>query len=516
MKYALDSNSMSKIDEYTIEELNISAMVLMERAALETTLFMKKHIKEDDRILVLCGPGNNGGDGIAVGRILHLQGYHVAIFLLCQRDKVSQELDRQLIIAEKLGMTMVDTYKPVECSSPIGYSIVIDAIFGVGLVRDVTGYYKEIMAQVNMDKNLVFSLDIPSGISTDDGKVMNQAIRADYTITYAYMKQGLLVYPGVEYAGKISLVDIGLSKLAEKSITLDTFYYEEDDLEFLAKRHDYSHKGSYGKVLVIAGNKGMSGAAFLSAKAAYRSGAGLVKVLTSSSNREILQTLLPEAIISSYEDKELLDVELRWADVVVIGPGMGISQATKELLNMVIKRAKVPLIIDADGINILADKMDREGIPAGRQRVEYLKGVLKEDTILTPHLKELSRLLKTPVNEISDNIIDTANQCSYNNKVIYLIKDAKTIVTYNGMKYINRSGSNAMATGGSGDVLTGIIGALIGQKMKPYSAACLAVYIHGLAGQFASAKKGNYSVMASDILDSIEDVLKNNEGSYEG
>lgn len=509
MKYALDSNSMSKIDNYTIEELKIPAMVLMERAALEVSLLMKKYIKKSDHILVLCGPGNNGGDGIAVGRILHLQGYQVAIFLLSNREKASSGLKEQLEIAERLGMTIENTYKSSK------YNIIIDALFGVGLTRDITGDYDKLIKQVNSDNNMVFSVDIPSGISADNGKVMNQAIKADYTITFGYMKQGLLLYPGIDYGGDISLVDIGFPKLAEKSVGLDTFYFEKEDLKFLPVRHGHSHKGTYGKLLVIGGSKGMSGAAYLSAKAAYRTGVGMVKILTSASNREILQTLLAEALFSSYEDKQSLKEDLSWADVIVIGPGLGTSQEARRILDVVIENADIPIVIDADGINILARKMDDLGIEATRERIEYLKGVLPEATVLTPHLKELSRLLKLPLSEISDNMIDTANQCTYNNKVIFLIKDAKTIVTYDGKKYINRSGCSGMATAGSGDVLTGIIGALIGQRMEVYKATCLATFIHGLAGQIASEKKGEYSVIASDILDSIEQVLVNNEGRYE-
>ena len=510
MKYALDSNSMREIDNYTIDQLKIPAMVLMERAALEVSLFMKKHIKKSDRILVLCGPGNNGGDGIAAGRILHLQGYQVAIFLLSNKDRASSGLKKQLEIAERLGITIESTYKAST------YNIIIDALFGVGLTRDIIGDYQKLIKQVNSENNIVFSVDIPSGISADNGKVMNQAIKADYTITFGYMKQGLLLYPGIDYGGDITLVDIGFPKLAEKSARLDTFYYEEEDLKLLPVRHGHSHKGTYGKLLVIGGSKGMSGAAYLSAKAAYRTGVGMVKILTSTSNREILQTLIPEALFSTYEDKESLKEDLNWADVIVIGPGLGTSQEARDVLKDVIDNVNLPVIIDADGINILAMQMDDLGIEDTRQRIEYLKGNLPVTTILTPHLKELSRLLKIPLSEISDNMIDTANQCTYNNKVIFLIKDAKTVVTYNGMKYINRSGCSGMSTAGSGDVLTGIIGALIGQKMKAYKATCLATFIHGLAGQIASAKKGEYSVIASDILDSIEQVLMDNEGRYEG
>jgi NAD(P)H-hydrate epimerase len=517
MKYAVDSKRMKKIDDYSVEVAKIPSMVLMERAAKEVVAVMKKRIDKSDRILAVCGSGNNGGDGIAAGRILYLQGYQVAILFIGEEDKASIQLKAQLEIARNLGIPIENYNKLHE------YNIIIDAIFGVGLSRPVFGLQEEVIRQINQNANIIYAVDIPSGISTDNASVMNIAVKADYTITFGYNKLGLLFYPGALYAGEITVVDIGFPKMVTMQDEIDSFYYEPFDLKRLPSRKNYSHKGSYGKVLVIAGSKGMSGAAYLSAKAAYRSGAGLVKVLTASVNRVILQTLLPEALFAAYDDEELdsvkrqqeLLVNLSWASVIVIGPGLGQSQMAQELLETVITKAIVPVIIDADGITLLSKKLDNQSQIEQhlniQERLDYLAKLLKEHTILTPHLMELARLFGGSVSDISNNLIDTAGQCSYNNKLIYAIKDARTMVVQSQSRYINISGNNGMATGGSGDVLTGIIAAFIAQGMTPYDATCLAVYIHGLAGDYAAKQKGAYSMMASDIIDSIEKVLNNIE-----
>jgi NAD(P)H-hydrate epimerase len=513
MKYAVDSEQAKIIDNFTVEVEKIPAMVLMERAAKEIVAVMKTRINKQDHILAVCGPGNNGGDGIAAGRILYLQGYHVAILFIGEEDKASQQLQTQLEIAKNLGVPIENYNKLHE------YNIIIDAIFGVGLTRDVTGVYEMLIRQINEYDNLVFSVDIPSGISADHAKVMNVAIMADYTITFGHVKQGLLFYPGAEYAGEISVADIGFPESATRQAKPDVFYYEPEDLRRIPVRKNYSNKGTYGKVLVIAGSKGMSGAAYLSAKASYRSGAGLVKVLTASSNRVIIQSTLPEALYAAYDEEKLEPEErqqkllenLSWASVIVIGPGLGQSQTALEILEVVINNAKVPVIIDADGITLLSKLLDRQNRmdqpKTLETRINTLAKLLQGNTVLTPHLKELSRLLGISVAEISNNLIDTARQCSYNSKLIYAIKDARTIVAQDQNRYVNISGNNGMATGGSGDVLTGIIAALIAQGMLPFDATCLAVYIHGLAGDIAAREKSAYSIMASDIIDSISKVL---------
>ncbi|NLP34416.1 MAG: NAD(P)H-hydrate dehydratase [Clostridiales bacterium] len=510
MYYALDSNQIKEIDNYTIKSIGIPSLVLMERAALEVANHIKKKIQKSDRILAICGNGNNGGDGIAAGRILFLQGYQVAILFIGKYENATEQTKRQLDIAKNMGIPIENNNKLDE------YNIIIDAIFGVGLSRPVTGEYADIIEEINRQDASVFSVDMPSGISADDGRIHNVAVRADETITIGFNKLGLLLYPGAEYAGDVTIVDIGYPDLAFQQVKSDTFYYGDEDLKLLPKRKQNGHKGTFGKVLVIAGSKGMSGAAYFSAKAAYKTGAGLVKILTSSDNRQILQTLLPEALLASYDESksiegtdELLE-SLSWASVIVIGPGLGQSEQTKSILCTVIKEAKVPVIIDADGLNLLAKIIETDSMNV-ETRINSLAEFMKAPTILTPHLMELSRLLNIPVTQIKENIIDTAKQCSYNNKLIYVIKDVRTIVTHKGNHYINLSGNHGMATGGSGDVLTGIIAALVAQGMAPYDAACLGVYLHGLAGNDAARNKGPYSMIASDILTSIENVIKSVE-----
>jgi len=522
LNYVVDSKDMKKIDDYTVEVIKIPALVLMERAACKVTDVMKRLIQKSDRILVVCGPGNNGGDGIAAGRILYLQGYHVAILFIGEEAKATEQTRAQLDIIRNLGITLENNNKLHE------YNIIIDAIFGVGLCRPITGEYEAIINEINrlncdssVDMNqsshLVFSVDIPSGISADSGRIMNTAVRANYTITFGFQKLGMLLYPGAEYAGEITVADIGFPLIAAKQADLNTFFYVPEDLNRLPVRKNYSHKGTYGKVLIIAGSKGMSGAAYLSAKAAYKTGAGIVKVLTASDNRVILQTSLPEALFTAYDNEEMdskereeeLFAAIHWASVIVIGPGLGQSDRAAELLNIVIKEAKVPVIIDADGLNLLSKELDC-GYQDIFSRWNHLSEILKDDTILTPHLMELSRMTGIPVSEITNNVIDTAGQNSYNNLIV-AIKDARTVVTHQRSKYINVSGNNGMATGGSGDVLTGIIAALIAQGMAPYDATCLAVYVHGLAGDFAAGEKGTYSLMAGDIINSIEKILNRSE-----
>jgi len=556
MKYIVDSNKMKQIDIYTMDVIGIPPLVLMERAAMELVAVMKQTIKKDDRILAVCGPGNNGADGVAAARILFLQGYKVAILLTFEREKCSREMQTQLAIADKLGIK-------IDNSIDIGeYNIIVDAIFGIGLSKPVTGRFAQVIDKINNGNHIVFSADIPSGISADSGKVLGTAVRADYTVTFGYLKQGLILYPGTLYSGNITVSDIGFPDIALKHVNPDTFYFTKEDLCRLPQRKSDGHKGTFGKVLIVAGSVGMAGAAYLSAKAAYRTGAGMVKVLTASKNRNIIQTLLPEALFASYDldddlkknidisamdlheydiyfaednseanslekdftigniskedlsekfvSKENIFSAIKWADVVVIGPGLGISDKSRKLLYLAINAVKMqnkPVVIDADAINLLAGELDRSGLEL-KERIERLETFLPEYSVLTPHPTELSRLIGISVSDISDNLIDMADQYFYNSKLIYVLKNARTIVAGAGNKYINISGNNGMATAGSGDVLTGIIAALMAQGLKSYDAACLAVYIHGLAGDAAAKRLGVYSMMAGDIADSLREILQ--------
>lgn len=517
MKYSVDSKVMRCIDDYTINKLGIPAMELMERAAAALVKRMLLSIKKTDCILAVCGPGNNGGDGAAAARLLNQKGYTVAIALLGEEEKCSAQMKVQLLKAKELNIPFENCNKLPE------YNIIIDAIFGVGLNREVTGPFEAAIRMINEGQKRVFAVDIPSGINADNGRVMNIAVRANETVTFGHCKHGLLLYPGTEYAGRVSVADIGFPEEATNQAKPDTFYYEEEDLIRLPERKNYSNKGTYGKVLIIAGNKGSAGAAILSAKAAYRSGAGLVKILSSEYNRIIIQSQVPEALFSSYDEKDLdptekqqkLLADLAWATMIVIGPGLGTGETAAELLETVIHKATAPVLLDADAINLLARKLDQQAVEGRntdlQERLIRISELLPERTILTPHLLELSRLIGVPVKNITDNLIDTVRQCFYNSNLIYVAKDARTIVSGRETRYMNQSGNHGMATGGSGDVLTGIIAAFVAQGMEPFDAACLGVYVHGLSGDEAAKRKGTYSMMAGDIVDSIERVLINAE-----
>ncbi|BCJ95545.1 bifunctional NAD(P)H-hydrate repair enzyme Nnr [Anaerocolumna cellulosilytica] len=516
MKNIVDSVEMKAIDKYTIEKIGIPGVVLMERAALAVANTVKKYIESDtsppsksrNKILTVCGIGNNGADGIAAARILYMQGYEIDILLSGNLSKGTELFRQQLSIAQNLGISIDNNIDWNE------YTIIIDGIFGIGLNKEVRENQREVIEHINKGNYTVFAVDIPSGLSADTGKPLGIAVKADYTITFGFYKTGQLLYPGPQYTGAVNIADIGFSSHIDHLLSKKRFTYDAVDLDKLPNRTAYSNKGSYGKVLVIAGSVNVSGACYFSAKAAYRSGAGLVKVMTAVENRIILQTQLPEALVVTYENRweeaitlELLR-ELEWASVVVIGPGLGLSELSQRLLEIVVKNVNVPLIIDADAITLLAGDISKNGYMDVKERIKYLSGILPAKTILTPHLKELSVLLGCPLKEIKNNLLKAADVCTEQNRIRFIIKDTHTIVAGENKRYINLSGNHGMATGGMGDALTGIIAAFIAQGSEYTEAAELGVYVHGLAGDKASEEKGYYSLIASDVIDMLPKVLK--------
>ena len=511
MKYALGSGQMKAIDRYTIEQIGIPALVLMEKAAMAVVRHTRELCSEKDNILAVCGYGNNGGDGIAAARILFMEGYSVAIYMVGEKERATKETKQQLKIAKKLGIPMIRKVKWEE------YTVIIDAIFGIGLTRPVAGDFRKIIEEMNQANKTVVSIDVPSGISADDGKVLGIAVNADVTVTFGYQKTGCLLFPGSEYAGKVFVEDIGF---ANGGLTdpPTRFYFDEAPEALLPVRKKNSNKGTYGKVLVIAGSKNMSGAAFFSATAAYRMGSGLVRILTAQENREILQRQIPEAILTTYEtreegiteqDAEAIREAVAWASVIVLGPGLGMSLMSARIVNYVICECKVPLVIDADGLNIIAklvsEKVPEEGVEG---RIRYLAELLPAGTILTPHKKELSVLTGIPLADLVGCLIDSSASCTYNNELIYVKKDVRTIVSFGNSDYINVTGNDGMATAGSGDVLAGMIAGLLAQGESPKMAAMSGCYLHGMAGDVAAKKKGPRSMLASDILEAIPEVLQ--------
>lgn len=490
MEYVLTGNEMKKLDSITIDEIGVSSTVLMEKAAMGVIAILTNSIDSLEHILIVCGTGNNGGDGIAIGRILSLSGKHVRIVLIGEENKATLETKRQIAIAKKYNVKIYNTFDNSE------YNVIIDALFGIGVTREIEGIYKEAISYINKSKGFKVAVDIPSGISADTGKVMGSAVKADLTVAIAYKKLGHVLYPGAAYCNKIITSDIGVYG-ADKINTVVS--YNKKDLIKLPKRVAYSNKGTYGKALIIAGSVNMAGAAYLAAYAAYKTGCGLVRIVTPKENREILQSLLPEAILTTYEaqnlELEIIEEAISWADVIDIGPGLGKSETAQKILKLVLEKRNCPLVIDADAINIMA------------KHQEFWKENMKE-VIITPHLKEMSGICQKEIKEIKENLIETATKLASLHKLVCVLKDTRTIVAdRDQLVYINQSGNNGMAKAGSGDVLSGIITGLLAQHMEIFEGAALGVYIHGLSGDEAAQKMGQYSILARDIADSISSVI---------
>lgn len=485
---------MKAADSYTIREKKIPSLILMERAArtfVETVMERKLDLSN---VCVVCGSGNNGGDGFAIARLLLEKGGCVTAVMAGNPDHCTEETLRQMELFREAGGTVGNSFEEGE------YSILIDAVFGAGLSRRVEGDYLACIEAMNRSGGVKLAVDVPSGVSTTTGEVATSAFKADLTVSFQCAKLGCVLYPGRDYAGEVIVTDIGVDTSVLEGDREAAYALEEKDVKtMLPKRRPNSHKGDYGKALIIAGSRGMAGAAYLAALAAYRTGAGLVQIYTPEENRTILQTLLPEAIIRCYDffdEKELLRL-LNWADVVSIGSGLGTSDKSRRILQTTLENVQVPCVVDADGLNLLAEHS------------RYLSRLPHDQFVFTPHMKEMSRIVKKPVEELQRNRMEILTQFTGEAQITCVLKDARTCICRQGEHpYVNLSGNAAMAKAGSGDVLAGVITGLIAQGMTCFDGAVLGVYLHGLAGEAAREEKGIYSVLARDLADAVGTVLK--------
>lgn len=496
MRYLVTGSQMRKIDAYAIETIGIPSMVLMERAALAVAEEVQRLAGKTDCIWSVCGTGNNGGDGIAAARILFLRGFDVQIILCGDIHHGTEEFSSQLAIAEQLGIAVTEfqDFIPGTCQ------VLIDALFGAGLSREIKGEYLEAIRMMeDCRAGAVIAVDIPSGIHSDNGHVMGAAVKADVTVTFGYEKLGTVLYPGRAYSGRVVVKDIGFPDEGRKKAGAEAFTYGAEDLCRFPKRPAYSNKGTFGKVLVIAGSENMSGAAYFSALSAYRIGAGLVKVFTAESNRQILQQQLPEAILETYDPAQTNPEQFgrqvarvcEWADVVVLGPGLGQKPYALQLVEEVLVNACGPIVMDADALNII-----------GAHPV--LTRYYTENIIITPHLGEMCRLTGKTIKEIQENLWETVEEYSSLHGITCVLKDAVTIITgKEGQFYLNTSGNSGMAKAGAGDVLTGVIAGLLAQGEEIWEAATLGTYLHGLAGDRCKADMGDHGILARDLANRL-------------
>lgn len=507
MQYVLKAQEMKACDARTISEIGLPSLVLMERAALAVVEEIERKGKLKGRALIVAGVGNNGGDGLAIGRLLFERGLEVDVLLAGSRDRLSSETRAQLHILENLGFSIQSKLKERE------YDIIVDALFGIGLSRAVSGDTAELISQINEREKkgaFVCSVDIPSGICADDGKLMGCAVRADMTVSFGFAKWGHLLYPGKEYTGSLKIRDIGIPERLAGEEKVKAFFYEKKDIaELLPKRRPDGNKGTFGKILLLAGSRDMCGACLICAGSILHMGAGMVKILSPECNREIIQSTLPEAMLYSYgdePDKEEIRKALKWADVLVAGPGLGMGGPSGKILKLCLEESDIPMVLDADALNLIS-----------RQPVlkELIRKKGEEKVVMTPHPGELLRLLSADWQEYEKSHEAMAKRLSVEYGCTAVCKDAVTLTAGKGKSCINLSGNDAMATAGSGDALAGMIGALLAQGMDAFSGASLGVFLHGLSGEEAAHKKGRHGVLSGDIVKMLPVVLQKLCGEQE-
>lgn len=516
MKYAVTSQEMRIYDRNTSDHFCISTDTLMERASLLVAdeIDSWKMRRSSDRkysVLVFAGVGNNGGDGICTARLLRQRGYLVYLCILGDMTKSSDLFLKQLSIAEKYGVPKISLAALDDEDEERSFDIVVDALFGIGLTRNLTGDHLSAVKLINSIKKergndlFVVSIDIPSGINADSGAVMGDAVRADVTVTFNFTKLGHIFYPGCEYAGELKIRDAGITKESFLGKEPMAFFYENANDTGLERRRD-SNKGTNGKVLIIAGSKDISGACVLAASACLRAGAGMIRIFTAVENAEVVKALLPEAILDVYEDFEPVQEKLfkafEWSSQAVIGPGIGTDGKGRELLIDTLRYYDKSLIMDADALNLIAD--DEQLMKLAQNYSTNIKRL-----ILTPHMGEFSRLMNRGIRECKEHVLEYVKMLAARMHATILCKDSRSVVADSNEKklYINVSGNDGMATAGSGDVLAGILGALLSQNMSSFRTAAAGSYLHGCAGDAACKQHGRYSMVATDIVGALSEVM---------
>ncbi len=490
----LSVEQIREADAYTIKHEPIKSIELMERAANTCVEHIKHQYPKGQSFSVFCGKGNNGGDGLAIARLLHKGGYKVEVFELNHTQKASDDYNsnKRLLKALPISITEVSLVSDIGEIEP--KTVIIDAILGSGLTRPLEGLLASVVNAINHTTNKVIAIDIPTGLFGEDNSKNNfsRVIRAKETLTFQFPKLSFLFPDSGVFVGDFQVLDIGIHpKYISQTKTKYSFTERGNIINLLKKRDKFSHKGTYGHALLVAGSYGKMGAAVLSAEAVLRAGAGLLTVHIPSCGYSIMQTALPEAMVEVDDtEKEITAIIFnKDFDVIGIGPGIGANDTTVKAFEDLLKQAKNPMVIDADALNILA------------QHQELLKLVPK-NSILTPHPKEFERLVGKASKGFEQLDLQLAFAKKHN--VYLILKGTYTAVaTPNELVYFNSTGTAGMATAGSGDVLTGILTGLLAQRYTSQEAAILGVYLHGLAGELALDTMGEEAMIASDIIGNI-------------
>lgn len=505
--FVLTSSQMKKIDRKAWQEIGIPEVVLMENAGFCVFEEIRKDFEtlDDKNIAVFCGKGNNGGDGFVVARYLAQVCPNVKVFLFDENVTLTSKVFLDILKKLEVDVNILSEELLLSLKTQ-RFDIIVDAIFGIGLSKDIDGLYKKAIEYINGSGACVYSVDIPSGICSDSAQVKGCAVKANKTVTFVYPKIGNILYPGSYYCGKVIVKDIGIPEKIIKDIKVKILTAEDLDISKFYRFPD-SHKGDYGKVGIVAGSKYYPGAAVLCSNAAVQSGCGLCYLITPQEALYFQNLRRPEIIVLPTESKEGIisfdgfvkfDAYLAKFDVLGFGCGLTKNEEVEKILIHILENFQIPIVIDADGLNTLSSS------PKARE----LLASYKSQKVLTPHYMEAARVLDVDIKDIAKSPIDAAKKIASEFRAVCVLKGSRTIITDGDMVFINILGNPGMAKGGSGDVLTGIILSMIAQGYSAFEAAKLSVYLHSLSADILLEKKAIQTILPSDIIEGLDSAIR--------
>lgn len=510
----LTSSEMQFVDRFSIEEVGIPGIVLMENAGRSVADLVSAKCTSSSEVYVFCGPGNNGGDGLVVARHLFNRGYPVTIFLAVPGEKLKGDARTNFAVASIIGIPI----RKINSSSDFPSEkelkrkellVLVDALLGIGAKGAPRGVIREMVSVINRLKGIKVAVDIPTGVNADTGEVAGEAVKATYTVTFAYPKRGIYLYPGMDYAGEVIVADIGIPpgilKKAKMDVKANTLSLKNFPPGIFFRKPS-SHKGEFGHLFLLAGSTGLTGAAYLASQSALKVGTGLVTLGVPRSLNpifeikltEVMSLPLPETGQGSLSSEALEEIKqfAKGCEALVLGPGLSRNASTQELVREILVNFNISVVLDADGLNALAGHIDL---------IEKYAAPM----VLTPHPGEMSRLTGVSITEIQRDRIKAATDFAEKIGKVVVLKGAGTVIADPGGEcWVNTSGNPGMASGGTGDVLTGIIGGFMAGKMNPLEAAKLGVFLHGLAADLSAEKKEEVSLIAQDIVDNLDSAIK--------
>ena len=506
------AEQMREIDRLTIEKYGVPSLTLMERAGEAVTRAIQKRFARNAKkgVLIVAGKGNNGGDGLVVARLLKKKRIPCEVALLARAEELSIDATHNLRAYLKLKgkVTEISAQRLDLLSARVSKNaLIVDAILGTGIKSEVRGLFADAITLINAAGLPVVAVDIPSGLDTDKGGPLGVAIQAEMTAALGFPKLGEVIYPGVRYTGQLVVADIGLDERAVAQVVPQAELLERETVRWLVPRRDSdTHKGSYGHLLIVAGSRGKTGAAILASRAAMRSGAGLATLAAPRALNSIFASALVEVMTEPLRDNVAEEIEalsddewrrlLKRKDALLFGPGIGVSPATQNMLRWLLRNLAMPWVIDADGLNNLVLEIDR----LRHARVA---------PVLTPHPGEMARLTGKSAAEVNADRVGIARSFAVEHRCHLVLKGARTVIdTPDGKIFINPNGNPGMASAGMGDVLAGILTALLGQELRPEDAMKLGVYLHGFVGDRVAETKGPIGLIASDIIDALPSGMR--------